>query len=103
MLTGYGNDCKYSDDSIHKVHDTNCNDGNRMVIMMTIESLSKQRFCQHGHLPEVNCAVIDGKRWHQPFSFEINNGSQSAFTFVTLDENGSCHHLPSITMWLTSG
>ena len=28
---------------------------------MTLESLSKRRFCQHGRLPEVNCVVIDGE------------------------------------------
>ena len=38
-----------------------------------IESLSKRRFCQHGRQPEVNRVVIDGKRWRQPFSFEITN------------------------------
>ena len=27
-------------------------------------------------------------RWRQPFSFEINNGSHSAFTFVISNENG---------------
>ena len=58
-----------------------------------IESLSRRRFCQHGRQPEVS----------QPFSFEINNGSHSAFTFVISNENGWRHHLPSITTRFTSG
>ena len=53
-----------------------------------IESLSRRRFCQHGRQPEVNRAVIDGEWMRQPFSFEINNGSHSAFTFVISNENG---------------
>ena len=34
------------------------NEENEDAIM---ESLSKRRFCQHGRLPEVNRAVIDGE------------------------------------------
>ena len=58
------------------------------MIGSLLESLSRRRFCQHGRQPEVNRAVIDGKWWRQPFSFEINNGSHSAFTFVISNENG---------------
>ena len=28
---------------------------------MSLESLSKRRFCQHGRQPEVNRVVIDGE------------------------------------------
>ena len=68
-----------------------------------IESLSRRRFCQHGRQPEVNRAVVDGEWWRQPFSFEINNGSHSAFTFVISNENDWRHHSPSITARFTSG
>ena len=40
---------------------------------LTIESLSKRRFCQHGQQPEVSSVVIDGESWRQPFPFEIMN------------------------------
>ena len=73
------------------------------VNMIIIESLSRRRFCQHGRQPEVNRAVIDGEWWRQPFSFEISNGSHSAFTFVISNENGWRHHSPSITTRFTSG
>ena len=32
-----------------------------VVTCVLLESLSKRRFCQHGRLPEVNRAVIDGE------------------------------------------
>ena len=32
-----------------------------LVWLMSIESLSKRRFCQHGRQPEVNRVVIDGE------------------------------------------
>ena len=65
--------------------------------------LKQARFCQNGRQPEVNRVVMDGEWWRQPFSFEINNGSHSAFTFVILNENGWRHHSPSITTRFTSG
>ena len=68
-----------------------------------LESLSRRRFCQHGRQPEVSRAVIDDEWWRQPFSFEINNASHSAFTFVISNENGWRHHSPSITTRFTSG
>ena len=68
-----------------------------------IESLSKRRFCQHGRQPEVSCVVIDGEWWRQPFLFEINNGSQSTFTFMISNKNGWRHHSPSVTAQHTSG
>ena len=71
---------------------------------ISIESLSKRRFRQHGRQPEVRCVVIDGEWWRQPFLFEINNGSQrSTFTFMISNENGWRPHSPSITTQLTSG
>ena len=72
-------------------------------ILQIVESLSRRRFCQHGRQPEVSRAVIDGEWWRQPFSFEINNASHSAFTFVISNENGWRHHSPSITTRFTSG
>ena len=42
-------------------------------LLLSIESLSRRRFCQHGRQPEVNRAVINGEWWRQPFSFEITN------------------------------
>ena len=74
-----------------------------MFTSEVLESLSKRRFCQHGRQPEVNLVVIDGEWWRQPFSFEINNGSYSAFTFVISNQNGWRHHSPSTTNRFTSG
>ena len=88
--------------NVHR-RSTGKNAQSRNVSMDSLESLSRRRFCQHGRQPEVNRAVIDGEWWCQPFSFEINNGSHSAFTFVISNENGWRHHSPSITTRFTSG
>ena len=48
----------------------------------SLESLRKRRFCQQGRQPEVSCVIIEG------VFFEINNGSQSIFTFMISNENG---------------
>ena len=69
----------------------------------SLESLSKRRFCQHGRQPEVSCVDIDGEWWRQPFLFEINNGSQSTFTFMISNKNGWRNHSASMTTQLTSG
>ena len=65
--------------------------------------LKQATFFQHGRQPEVNRAVIDGEWMRQPFSFEINNGSHSVFTFVISNENGRRHHSPFITARFTFG
>ena len=71
---------------------------------LILESLGKRRFCQHWQQPEVSCVIIiNGEWWRQLFVFEIDNGSQSTFTFMISNKNGWRHHSPSITTQLTSG
>ena len=81
---------QYADDTSVYIHSKVCDldSAVKEVNDAILESLSRRRFCQHGRQPEVNRAVIDGEWMRQPFSFEINNGSHSAFTFVISNENG---------------
>ena len=72
------------------------------VVSVIRELLRKRRFCQYGHQPEVNGAVIEGDWWRQPFLFGISNGSQLTFTFVISNANGCRHHLPFITAPFTA-